>query len=306
MTLLKYILFNEVISTLNKLYKSIIIVMLTVVFLPTQIFGFSLSDHEELSKIAIREFFRCVQPDMLHSLNRSALNRFTQVIVNASWEEDMNFLNKMLQYSHYYNPNFYVNFKWLNILDRCPSSYRIYHLEQILDAYLQGNKIQVLDLSWDNECQINSMLQITKSIEQAFQTPSPNTYNTPVLNFKLFHIDDETQVYERYFDMLGHAIHHLQDMSSPTHVVPIFHPSLFDSPSDSWEIFPQDGFEHNTDRIRVLNSIVSKSDRQALNEICTFKRSTPQTLFEVLDQSAKNTLGYSNSRSAYLCSKTRN
>ena len=287
----KDILFNETINTLNKLYKSITVLTVIIVFLPLQIFGFALHDHGELSKIAIKEFFRCVQPEMLSPFNELALNSFTNSIVDGNLQEDTNYLSKALQYSHFYNPNFYVNIEWSYFFDRCPSNYRIHHLEQILEAHLQENNLEVSDLLWDNLCQpsyILSMAGLAPPFSQLF--PSKDT---SILDLRFFHIiNNQTRMPERYrsyFDQLGHAIHHLQDMSSPTHVVPILHPIPFDSPTSSWEIL-QDGFEHNDNRIFVLNKIASESNTQPLNEICTFKKSTPPKLFNILDQSARSTL----------------
>ena len=283
--LIKNLFFNEVAKKSDK-YKVITALVTIAIFSPIKILGFTMGDHEELTKIAIKEFFRCVQPEMLNLSNRATLNHFTNIIVNANRDEDMNYLAKMVQYSHFYNPYFYVNVKWFGLVDRCPSNYRIYHLEQAMDAYLKGNEIQVLDLAWDEKCQTSSMLNITNSIGQVFEAPPSNT----VLNFKLFHIDNQSsEAYETYFDMLGHAIHHLQDMSVPTHVVPILHPFPNDSPG-LWDVFPWDGFEDNDNRVYVLNGIASESNEQSSDKICAFQQSTPQTLFDILDQSARNTL----------------
>ena len=287
--------FGGVMKKLHKLCKKITTTMVfakvIVIFLPIYVFGFALDDHKELSKIAIKEFFRCIQPEMLHASNESALNSFNNIIIDGNLQEDTNYLSKMLQYSHFYNPYFYVNVKWLHVFDRCPSNYRIYHLEQILDAYLKGDEIDVSNFLWDSDCQPTSILQITESTNQ-FLRVSSNIYSASSLDFKLFHANDTRQtskIHEQYFYWLGHAIHHLQDMSSPTHVVPILHPIAFDSPA-SWEFIPYDGFEDNNNRIPILNQIASELDHQTLDKTCDFKQSTPQTLFDILDQSARSTL----------------
>ena len=275
---------------MNKSYKVVAVLVIIVVFLPLQILGFSLSDHERFSKTAIKEFFKCVQPEMLHNSNRLALNRFTNIIVDGNLQEDIYYWIKVMQYSHFYNPYFYVNFKWSYIIDRCPSNYRIYHLEQILDAYLKGDRLETSDLFWDDQCQPSSILTMV-GLTESLQVPLLD--NLHVLDFRLFYTNNRTQIpetYRTYFNQLGHAIHHLQDMSSPTHVVPILHPLPFDSPTSSWKTTFQDGFEHNDNRIAILNRIDAEFDDQPLNEMCAFKESTPETLFHILDQSARNTL----------------
>lgn len=259
---------------------------------PQYVKSFSLDDHRQLSRIAIHEFFKCVEPRMLNTSNEQTLERFTNIIMAGNTQEDIEYFDKMLQYSHFYNPHFYVNAKWLNIIDRCPSNYRINHIEQILDAYMNGNEIRMSDLSWDHQCQPNMMLWMDET--QALVQTSYINFNTPhLINSDLLLLDHckirPSEIYQEYFNWLGRAIHHLQDMSSPTHVVPILHPFAFDSPT-GWEIIPQDGFEHNEHRISVLNNIIRESHQQPLDQLCTFKRSTPQTLFNILDQGARRTL----------------
>ena len=259
---------------------------------PQDVKSFLLDDHRQLSQIAIYEFFRCVQPEILNTPNKQHLKRFTDIIIEGNVQEDMEYFGKMLQYSHFYNPHFYVNARWMNIIDRCPSNYRINHIEQILDAYLNGNQITMLDLSWDHQCQPNMMLWIDKA-QALIQKPYASN-NVSFTNFNsLFHTNhNRTQLFEtyrEYFNWLGHAVHHLQDMSSPTHVVPILHPFAFDSPT-GWEIIPQDGFENNEYRASVLNKIIKESHQQSLDQLCAFKKSTPETLFDILDQGARKTL----------------
>ena len=272
---------------LYKKLTAIILVKIALVFLPIDLFALALTDHEKLTKIAIKEFFQCVQPEMLFSLNDFALNSFTSVLVNGNLQEDTNYPIKMVQYSHYYNPNFYVNVTWgyvVSIFHRCPSNYRIHHLEQVLGAYLQGNRLSISDLFWDDQCQSSSFLPMTDVAESFFQLSSLTPPS--ILDFRFFYANSQTRIFEiyrGYFDQLGHAIHHLQDMSSPAHVVPILHPT------PSLESF-RDRFEYNDNRITILDRIDSEFGNQSTDQMCAFKESPSRTLFDILDQSAKNTL----------------
>ncbi len=267
-----------------------ILIILFIFSSPTYLYSLALNDHAELTKIAIKEFTTCFQYESPSIQRGQDFEELSNIIIEANLQEDTYYFNKMLQYSHFYNPYVYVNAKWFNIIDRCPSSYRILHIEQILQGYLKRQTISAFDLFWDHRCQHNIMQRMMGPLNP----PSPSLYYSQE---DLIDTINQGDLYpswgnnqqsddKQYFYLLGQAIHHLQDMSSPTHVVPIMHFSISD-----WNIVPfQDGFESYTNRIKILERIVEESNASSLDTICHFKNATPQTLFEILDEGAKKTL----------------
>ena len=209
--------------------------------------GHLLDTHRNLTRISVREFFQCVGPDFLAVENRDNFEEFLRKVSDGNIWEDMSH-GKLLQYSHFYNPKFYVNAKWLGLVDRCPSNYKIMHIEAVLGEYFSGFPVSRINLEWDSWCRASSVYESLRTNEDPL-------------------------------DILGQAIHHLQDMSSPTHVVPIAHPSYF-----SW-----DGFESYKHR----NGVMEEIEYLPLNNgrrPCAFLSREAQTLLEVLDRAARGTL----------------
>ncbi len=131
--------------TLSRVY------LMTSVFwlFPRVAFGFGLSDHSQMTWLAVAEYNRCAR--------RPVSDEAVTYLVLQNLDEDVNLIKKWGKYSHYFNPE-----KPLHDLRRLDASLRVVEL-------LGG------------------------------------------------HATEE----------VGHAIHHLQDMASPPHVVPVRH-SLFD------------------------------------------------------------------------------
>ncbi len=237
--------------------------------------SFYLSTHRELTELAIEEFFSCVNSEILNEENIRPYERFKDVLIEENLQEDNQYLSKMLQYSHFYNPNFSVNAEWGGI-DRCSSDYRVKQIEQILRKYYLNKNMESITIFWDTTCRPNPIhVFLYGEMMSATQTSSL-TINFS-LKDRLFAVDQE------YLGLLGHVIHHLQDMASPAHVVPIMHPSV-----SFFSIFSHDAFESYSSRDEL--QVKMKYEKESAQGLCDFKMTAPDSLFHLLNTSARRVL----------------
>ena len=234
--------------------------------------AFFLSTHRKFTKIAIEEFFSCMHPEILSKENKRGRKFFKNILIKANLKEDIQYLSKALQYSHFYNPNFPVNAKWINI-DRCSSDYRVQHIEHILKKYYLKENTKIAPIFQDNVCRANSLHIFFHGI-----TLIPK--ETPwTIKFELQ--NDILEIDPKYLALLGRVIHHLQDIASPTHVTPIMHPKFFSTP---YKIFSHDAFED------YISHKVQMKYEQTQQGLCDFKITTPDSLFHLFNTSAHRVL----------------
>ena len=151
----------------------------------------STSAHRDLTVLALKEFRQCTEGSWFPFREN--------ILIEANVQEDTN-LAKLFQYSHFYHPQHRVTSPWPNPFERCPSNYRVSHIEYALEAYFSNSSnIEVAPL-WDDSCE-----------ENFFYHYLGNEYS----------FSGERQ--RKAQEFFGAIIHHLQDMASPTHVVPIAH-----------------------------------------------------------------------------------
>lgn len=251
--------------------------------------AFMIPDHATITEIAVKEFFQCVHPDLLTPRNAHIFQQVINPLTDGSKQEDLDYLNKLLAYSHFYNPYFSVETGVLT--DRCSSDDRVRHIQYHLLRYGQQNEAS-LSKVFPNDGQCQPLFANLQSFVSPFKDIFPNeTY----AGFSFLFSSDNTQDYlseflniRSYLYLLGRGLHHLQDMSSPTHVVPISHFALSETLSG---IFPQDQFESRPfPKNAVLSQIQGELHTMPLRQMCAFTNSSPQSLFEILDESARDTL----------------
>ena len=212
--------------------------------LPNFASALSLNTHGALTSMALREFLQCTEGHPFF---------FEEVLIDSNMKEDTS-LTKFLQYSHFYHPHHYVHADspWPNPFDRCPSNYRVRHIEEVLEWNFLGlYSNNMMNLSWDGLCR-------------------PNVFYRYLSGDYSFYGERQ----ERMQKLLGGAIHHLQDMVSPTHVVPIAH-----SLNDGFETYARR--EKREDMMREVEKFPN---------VCDFKELGPVSPSALLDEAAQKTL----------------
>ena len=255
---------------MNTLFYQFIFFLL----LPFHVSSFNLSTHRAMTEYAFDDFLKCIYPK--DPLIQEKLKLVESEIIKSNLQEDTDYLSNKLRYSHFYNPHFYIRSQIMYLFDRCPSNYRIMHISQILQAQKMNKKLTMEELYWDKNCSFN------KSIYSIFfkdPSLSESVFNT------IYQFPDQKieSINQHNLKLLGKAIHHIQDMASPAHVVPIMHPKAL---SISYKVLSFDAFEGFHKNAEILDSI-KKRDHQ---DRCAFINHKAKNLMDILDQSAHETL----------------
>ena len=230
-----------------------------------------LSTHQKITEIAVKEFFSCLGPAILSKENEKGRKLFENILIEANLKEDTDYLRKALQYSHFYNPNFSVNAEWMDI-DRCSSDYRVQHIEYILREYYLNKDTNVASVFRDDACHANAFYNFFNDDTFVPQ----ETSQTIKFEFR----NDIREIHPKYLEFLGSAVHHIQDMSSPTHVVPIMHPRFF---GRFYEPLSHDAFENY-----VFYEVQMEYENTPRD--CNFKTTPPDSLLHILNTSAQRAL----------------
>jgi hypothetical protein len=271
--------------------------------------AFGLGEHEKLSEIAVNEFFACLGDDY----NKESLReRFKKIVVIGNIHEDTQYIRKSLQYSHFYQPENapYVNAKWMGKVDRCPSNYRIQHLSEILDAQINGVTLSRDEYPWDSQCTKNEFKsenlyasvrekyskakfdKLNIEFQEGIDELSPEMQKAAKAEAKLT-TDPVLRAHEEFTYELAHGIHHIQDMASPPHVIPVMHPgpSAIDT-GYRHKLEWKDGFEGYGKRADIVNEVLSQSNKSLKNKSasCDFMKSKNQDLEEILESTAKTAI----------------
>ena len=251
--------------------KSVILFLCIIASPFFNVQAFYLATHRKFTEIAIEEFFSCMQSEIWNKENKRGRKFFKDILIKENLKEDIRYLSKALQYSHFYNPNFSVNAEWLK-LNRCSSDYRVQYIDHILKEYYLKEDTKTTPMFQDNICRANPF-HIFFYIANLFPRKTLWT-----IKFELQ--DDILKIDPRYLALLGRVTHHLQDMASPTHVTPIMHPRLFKKPN---KFFSHDAFEDYISRKIQLKY-------EKTQGLCDFKTTTPHSLFHLFNASAHRVL----------------
>lgn len=137
----------------------------------------------------------------------------------------------------------------------------------------------------------NDYLQPFKGFFDVTYDPSSRSiltqHNTKFTDLIQKHRDGMVEDYEDFFNHLGRLIHHIQDMSTPSHVVPVFHgPEFFKDfhwRKDNYEKFSKKNLH------KYLNT---EKPEEALLPAVSYPGHSDSGFIGFYDRSANNTLDF--------------